>query len=195
MIGMALVAVLMCVSFASCSSDDESIEYIKTELTIDGIPFMAYSWGCYYKDIKTDVCSTFWYGNYETVNEKGDKITIYDEYFYGGVEGQLTNGTFCDIEFNLEGIEASENRFSLTPFKESNLNLSKYSENFGLGIRTDIGEFSSRNSYESGYIYVNSFTSNTITLSFNSYKLIEAENSITLNGSISFKYHKDKIQE
>jgi len=187
------MAVLMGANFSACGGSDEgSPEFIRTELIINEKTFMKHAWQCYVDNTPTDACSTFWYGNYESVNEKGNKVDIYDEYFYGEIEGELTDGTFCNIELDLEGMEMGESRKSLTPFKKTDLNLTKYSEYFRFGVRIDLGSFYS---YESGNIYVKSFTSDNLTLSFDSCTLKEDEKTILLNGIINFKYIRAKIQD
>ena len=191
---MAILAILMCVNFAACSNDDEEIDFNKTELMINGEHFMAYSWGCYDEtNTKTDVCSTFVYEKSQYKDEKGRVIDCYDEYFNGGIEGELSNKIFCDIELFISGVEIGNNKKSFNAFKKGNVDLTQYSKYVAFSINTDNGNFSSYNSYKSGKIYLKSFTSNALTLSFESYTLTEANTSIILNGSICFKYSTARV--
>ena len=199
MIGMALVAVLMCVNFASCSSsDDEDGDYVQTELIVNGMPFMANAFCGYDAESgdRIDACSTYEYGTIKHDYGEGNRISYYFEDFYGEVDGKLTDGLYCKVNIRLEGIKMGVNKTSLNPFKESNLDISKYPQNYSFLIEIydepsyDFFEYSSA-LHCSGGIYIKSFSLNILTLSFDSYNMMDKDgNSITLNGDINFKYKK-----
>ena len=167
MVGIALMAVLMCVSFASCDKDDDSFENPKDESEVDFTNHTP-------TDLKING-ETFWYRydyNCFTEHDWGEG----DKYIGFLFSGKTSNMAWA--EFGLHESVISRD------FLNSNENIAQYVSFYG-GVK---GEEYLRYKYSYGRISIR-IDNGVLKLNFNNvvFKNDEIGDTRTINGTISYQ--------